>query len=131
MFMTIRLTVIVRPTTCRHRSLTHKADHARAVPTPQRGRPVKVEVEMLVATAAAEVPEAVCQRVVGWTAGTILAAPCQRLERHLRCPQPGLPSSLDLGRRSSRTLRCRLAMVIRQRPDHEDVNADDQERPPR
>jgi hypothetical protein len=40
--------------------------------------------------------------------------------------QPARP----LGRRSSRTLRCRLAMVIRQRPDHEDVNADDQERPP-
>ena len=29
---------------------------------------------MLVATAAAEVPEAVRQRVLGWTAGTILAA---------------------------------------------------------
>jgi hypothetical protein len=32
---------------------------------------------MLVATAAAEVPEAVRQRVLGWTAGAILSAPCQ------------------------------------------------------
>jgi hypothetical protein len=40
------------------------------------------------------------------------------------------PAGSTLGRRSSRTLWCRLAMVIRQRPDHEDVNADDQERPP-
>jgi hypothetical protein len=44
---------------------------------------------MLVATAAAEVPEAVCQRVVGWTAGAILAAPCQVFTAQASLPVGG------------------------------------------
>jgi hypothetical protein len=44
---------------------------------------------MLVATAAAEVPEAVRQRVLGWTAGTILTAPCQLFTAQASLPVGG------------------------------------------
>jgi hypothetical protein len=49
---------------------------------------------MLVATAVAKVPEAVRQRVLGWTAGTILAAPCQLFTAQGR-RQSGEPRRAD------------------------------------